>query len=123
MFLHRLHFILSLVFFATSFTTLSASAEVREIHWNFDFGSIPAGQSKKLTWGMRAKDQELAIKDITVSGQAYSFQTNCVNPLPPKERCLIEITASPATLGIHTGLLTVDLHGEKFLIQLSVEGH
>lgn len=100
----------------------AVTAPVKEIHWAVDFGAVNVGQPKKLTWAMRAKDQELAIKDITVQGPAFTFQTSCVSPLPPKERCVIEITALPPTLGTHAGLLTVDLHGEKFLIQLSTEG-
>lgn len=100
----------------------SAHAEVREIHWDYNFGTVIVGQSKKLTWALRAKDQDLHIKEILVEGSTYTFKTSCTSPLPPRERCVIEITARPPALGVHTGLLTVDLHGEKFLVKLSVEG-
>lgn len=101
---------------------ISSLSFAKDIRMSYNFGSTPAGTTKSLQWGLRAKEQGLRFKEISMLGEAFHHRTNCPGELAPLERCVVEVIFKPATKGLHSGLLFIDMEAEKFFIEIVGEG-
>ena len=101
---------------------ISPISFAKDIRMSYNFGSTHAGTTKSLQWGLRAKEQGLRFKEISMLGESFHHRTNCPEELAPLERCVVEVLFKPATKGLHNGLLFIDMDAEKFFIEIVGEG-
>ncbi|QDK37617.1 hypothetical protein [Bdellovibrio sp. NC01] len=94
----------------------------KDVHFSANFGKVKIGESARVHWNLRAKDFDLAIQSIDVSGLAFKLETDCPVTLPAQQRCAVGAVFTPSTEGVQQGQLVVDLYTEKFVIDLAGEG-
>ncbi|MNL23578.1 hypothetical protein D3C87_1449730 [compost metagenome] len=116
-----MNFILNLTA-ASVLLLISSISFAKDVRMNYNFGSVQVGTTKSLQWGLRAKEQGLRFKEISMLGEAFHHRTNCPTELAPLERCVVEVLFKPATHGLHSGLLFINMEAEKFIIDIVGEG-
>lgn len=94
----------------------------KEYHLAHNFGVVQINNSQETHWNLKAKNDTLLIKSITVSGEDFKLNTNCPNELPALEKCTVGVIFTPITEGPHQGTVIVDLYSEMFIFELTGQG-